>query len=54
MRGVMDLAVIEPFSTLDLAWLGYTKDECIKSDNPIRIGSTFTKKAWRNLLQTYY
>lgn len=43
---VMDPAVFEPFSPLDLAWLGFSKDKSIKSDNNVRIGSTFTRTAW--------
>ena len=43
---VMDPAVFEPFIPLDLAWLGNSKDESIKSDNNVRIGSTFKRTAW--------
>ncbi len=50
----IDPVVFEPFSPLDLAWLGYSKDESIQSDHPVRIGSTFTRTAWKDLLQAYY
>lgn len=50
----MDPVVFEPFSPLDLAWLGYSKDESIQSDHPLRIGSTFTRTAWKDLLKAYY
>ena len=50
----IDPVVFEPFSPLDLAWLGYSKEESIQSDHPVRIGSTFTRTAWKDLLQAYY